>query len=233
MEELKREKDRVKELEDEKNSILKCFKAEKTIMFRGFEAKMNNILAELDVRGQRIEEFDTERKRWELEKKHFNVTLEARQEKTNSWIKRCGDKNSEVQSLNQRMQETQTRLEEDLAQCWESLEENTLLRKQIQRLESALQSCQVRINELERNLQGTIEQCQKSNDFYEEQNAARSNMVVEAIVQMSKVAKYIEELAVEAKVIEHHINPASKCGKKMSWLISEITELNRRARSYL
>ncbi|XP_039068368.1 uncharacterized protein LOC120214569 [Hibiscus syriacus] len=55
-------------------------------------------------------------------------------------------------------------------------------------------------------------------------------MVADAIIKMSEVTRYIGELAVEAKVIEHHINPVSKCGKKMLWMISEIVELNRRAR---
>ncbi|KAE8734999.1 hypothetical protein F3Y22_tig00000538pilonHSYRG00072 [Hibiscus syriacus] len=263
MNEMQRERDRAKDLEEMKNDIFDKFEGEKNIMFKGFESEMNQLIAELEVRGQKMEEYNIEKEKWELERKNFNTRLEVEHEVASNWMQRCRNKNVQIQKLNQRTQEARTKLEEDLDQSRnknsefndyilqleeslfqekvrlgpndlkESNEENASLRRRIRDLEKILHNCQVRITELEQTLEGTNEQWQKSTDFYMERSEERSNMVFEAMVQMSEVARYVGELAVEAKIIEHHVDPVSKCGKKVSWLMKEIIELNRKAMPYL
>ncbi|KAE8701519.1 putative Suppressor of protein silencing 3 [Hibiscus syriacus] len=263
MNEMRRERDRAKDLEDMKNDIFDKFEGEKNIMFKGFESEMNQLIAELEVRGQKMEESNVEKEKWELERKNFNTRLEVEQEVASNWMQRCRNKDVQIQKLSQRTQEARTKLEEDLDQSRnkntefnayivqleeslfqekvrlgpndlkESNEESASLRRRIRDLEKILLNCQVRITELEQTLEGTNEQWQKSTDFYVERSEERSNMVFEAMVQMSEVARYVGELAVEAKIIEHHVDPVSKCGKKVSWLMKEVIELNRKTMPYL
>ncbi|KAE8662571.1 No pollen germination related 2 [Hibiscus syriacus] len=263
MNEMQREWDRAKDLEEMKNDIFVKFEGEKNSMFKGFESEMNQLIAELEVRGQKMEESNVEKEKWELERKNFNTRLEVEQEVASNWMQRCRNKDVQIQKLNQRTQEARTKLEEDLDQSRnknsefnayilqleeslfqekvhlgpndlkESNEENASLRRRIRDLEKILHNCQVRITELEQTLEGTNEQWQKSTEFYVERSEERSNMVFEAMVQMSEVARYVGELAVEAKIIEHQVDPVSKCGKKVSWLMKEIIELNRKATPYL
>ncbi|KAE8684791.1 hypothetical protein F3Y22_tig00111105pilonHSYRG00444 [Hibiscus syriacus] len=263
MNEMQRERDRAKDLEEMKNDIFDKFEGEKNSMFKGFESEMNQLIAELEVRGQKMEESNVEKEKWELERKNFNTRLEVEQEVASNWMQRCRNKDVQIQKLNQRMQEARTKLEEDLDQSRnknsefnsyilqleeslfqekvrlgpndlkESNEENASLRRRIRDLEKILHNCQVRITELEQTLEGTNEQWQKSTEFYVERSEERSNMVFEAMVQMSEVARYVGELAVEAKIIEHQVDPVSRCGKKVSWLMKEIIELNRKATPYL
>ncbi|KAE8678980.1 hypothetical protein F3Y22_tig00111402pilonHSYRG00591 [Hibiscus syriacus] len=244
MNEMQRERDRAKDLEEIKNDIFVKFESEKNIMFKGFESEMNQLIAELEVRGQKMEESNVEKEKWELEKKNFNTRLEVEQEVASNWMQRCRNKDVQIQKLNQRTQEARTKLEEDLDQSRnknsefnayilqleeslfqekvrlgpndlkESNEENASLRRRIRDLEKILHNCQVRITELEQTLEGTTERWQKSTEFYVERSEERSNMVFEAMVQMSEVARYVGELAVEAEIIEHHVDPVSKCGKK-------------------
>ncbi|KAE8654967.1 hypothetical protein F3Y22_tig00117034pilonHSYRG00338 [Hibiscus syriacus] len=244
MNEMQRERDRAKDLEEMKNDIFVKFEGEKNSMFKGFESEMNQLIAELEVRGQKMEESNIEKEKWELERKNFNTRLEVEQEVASNWMQRCRNKDVQIQKLNQRTQEARTKLEEDLdhsrnknsefnayiLQLEESLfqekvrlgpndlkesnEENASLRRRIRDLEKILHNCQVRITELEQTLEGTNEQWQKSTEFYVERSEERSNMVFEAMVQMSEVARYVGELAVEAKIIEHQVDPVSKCGKK-------------------
>ncbi|KAE8685499.1 BTB/POZ domain-containing protein SETH6 [Hibiscus syriacus] len=244
MNEMQRERDRVKDVEEMKNDIFNKFEGEKNIMFKGFESEMNQLIAELEVRGQKMEESNVEKEKWELERKNFNTRLEVEQEVARNWMRRCRNKDVQIQKLNQRTQEARTKLEENLDQSRnknsefnayilqleeplfqekvrlgpndlkESNEENASLRRRIRDLEKILHNCQVRITELEQTLEGTNEQWKKSTEFYGERSEERSNMVFEAMVQMSEVARYVGELAVEAKIIEHHVDPVSKCGKK-------------------
>ncbi|KAE8733240.1 Detected protein of unknown function [Hibiscus syriacus] len=244
MNEMQRERDRAKDLEEMKNDIFNKFESEKNIMFKGFESEMNQLIAELEVRGQKIEESNIEKEKWELERKNFDTRLEIEQEVARNWMQRCRNKDVQIQKLNQRTQEARTKLEEDLDQSRnknsefnayilqleeslfqekvrlgpndlkESNEESASLRRRIRDLEKILNNCQVRITELEQTLEGTNEQWQKLTDFYVERGEERSNMVFEAMVQMSEVARYVGELAVEAKIIEHHVDPVSKQATK-------------------
>ncbi|KAE8735344.1 No pollen germination related 2 [Hibiscus syriacus] len=221
MNEIQRERDRAKDLEEMKNDILNKFEGEKNSMFKGFESEMNQLIAELEVRGQKMEESNIEKEKWELERKNFNTRLEVEQEVASNWMRRCRNKDVQIQKLNQRTQEARTKLEEDLDQ---SRNKNSEFNAYILQLEESLfqekvrlgpnDLKEIRITELEQTLEGTNEQWQKSTEFYVERSEERSNMVFEAMVQMSEVARYVGELAVEAKIIEHHVDPVSKQATK-------------------
>ncbi|KAE8654932.1 No pollen germination related 2 [Hibiscus syriacus] len=180
MNEMQRERDRAKDLEEMKSDILDKFEGEKNIMFKGFESEMNHLIAELEVRGQRIEEFNVEKEKWELERKNFNTKLEVEQEVASNWMQRCRNKNVQIHKLNQRTQEARTKLEEDLDQ---SRNKNSEFNAYILQLEESLFQEKVRlgpsdlkekITELEQTLEGTNEQWQKSTDFYVERSEERS-----------------------------------------------------------
>ncbi|KAE8668441.1 hypothetical protein F3Y22_tig00112319pilonHSYRG00027 [Hibiscus syriacus] len=96
MNEMQRERDRSKDLEEMKNDMLDKFEGEKNTMFKGFESEINHLIAELEVRGQRIEEFDVEKEKWELERKNFNTKLELEQEVASNWMQRCRNKNVQI-----------------------------------------------------------------------------------------------------------------------------------------
>ncbi|KAE8701687.1 RNA-directed DNA polymerase (Reverse transcriptase), Ribonuclease H [Hibiscus syriacus] len=188
--------------------------------------------------GQRIEEFDVEKAKWELERRNLNTRLEKLSQRTQEArtkleedLDQSRNKNSEFNAYILQLEESlfQEKVHLGPSDLKESNKESASLRRRIRDLEKTLHNCQVRITELEQTLEGTNEQWQKSTNFYVERSEERSNMVFEAMVQMSEVARYVGELAVEAKIIEHHVDPVSKYGKKMTWLIKEIIELNRKA----
>ncbi|KAE8664856.1 Detected protein of unknown function [Hibiscus syriacus] len=70
----------------------------------------------------------------------------------------------------------------------------------------------LRITELEQTLEGTTERWQKSTELSKE--VKKEAYGVRGHGTMSEVASMLGELAVEAEIIEHQVDPVSKCGKK-------------------
>ncbi|KAE8691542.1 DNA-repair protein UVH3, putative isoform 1 [Hibiscus syriacus] len=214
--ELNIEKRRVEDLKGKNSRLLKSLEKGKQKMedFEGFESEMNQLIAELETRGQKIEKFNIEKEKWELKRKNFNTKLEVEQEVARNWMQRCRNKNVQIHKLNQRTQEARTKLEEDLDQ---SRNKNAEFNAYILQLEESLFQEKVRLGpiDLKEKVKKEVIWCSRF------------------MIQMSEVARYVGELAVEAKIIEHHVDPVSKFGKKVSWLMKEIIELNRKATPYL
>ncbi|XP_017637870.2 spindle pole body component 110-like [Gossypium arboreum] len=103
------------------------------------------------------------------------------------------------------------------------------LKRKVEKLESTLQNCELRIERLEANNGQLSEQLHRSQD----QVRDRDYLMGEAIIQIREVADYLQTLAVQPDVLSTKYELVSERGQELASLLRKVKTLSIRAKPYM
>ncbi|MBA0751668.1 hypothetical protein Gogos_000578 [Gossypium gossypioides] len=103
------------------------------------------------------------------------------------------------------------------------------MKEMIEKLETALQNCDIRIEYLETNEGHQIEQLH----HLQNQVRNRDHIMGEAVVQIREVADHLQTLAVQADTLNVKYELESDWGQELASLLRKIRVLSIRVKRYL
>ncbi|GMI94793.1 hypothetical protein HRI_003148600 [Hibiscus trionum] len=114
-----------------------------------------------------------------------------------------------------------------------SRQENENMKRQVEDLEAALETCRGQINSFEEVQSWNNQQWQAWLDQSQDRVRDRDRVMAEALVQVREVAEHLQSLAVQADVLSLQTESESDRGKKLAWLFRKIKILGVKAKQYM
>ncbi|GMI63550.1 hypothetical protein HRI_000024300 [Hibiscus trionum] len=114
-----------------------------------------------------------------------------------------------------------------------SRHENENMKKHVEDLEAALETCQGQIKNFEEVQSWNNQQWQARLDQSQDRVRDRDCVMAEALVHVREVAEHLQTLAVQADVLSLQTESESGRGKKLVWLFRKIKILGVKAKQYM
>ncbi|GMI83940.1 hypothetical protein HRI_002063300 [Hibiscus trionum] len=114
-----------------------------------------------------------------------------------------------------------------------SRQENENMKKWVEDLEAALETCQGQIKNFEEVQSWNNQQWQARLDQSQNRVRDRDRVMAEALVQVREVAKHLQTLAIQADVLSLQTESESDRDNKLAWLFRKIKIIGVKAKQYM